>query len=298
MNTHSFKTTAHAKWILTGEHAVLRHHPALVFPLHDKTISLHYQYKDKSLHVEFESPYGETLLLMFWGLLETALEKIQRSREHLRGEFHIVNTIPMGAGMGFSAALCVVVTRWLIAQQWLADDQLFYFARELEHHFHSHSSGVDIAGTLYECGGLFDMSGRFVPLQTKWQPHLYLSHCETLSVTAHCIKNVEKLEHTHPQQAQQIDQEMQTSVFMAQQALEHNTPHALQQLSQAIQLAHDCFKAWHLIPTETAEHIKQLKQLGALAAKPTGAGNGGYVLSLWSTTPPQTDFELQSVGKL
>jgi mevalonate kinase len=33
--------------------------------------------------------------------------------------------------------------------------------------------------------------------------------------------------------------------------------------------------------------MEMLKKAGAVAVKPTGSGGGGYVLSLWTTQPPE-----------
>ena len=35
-----FQTTTYGKWILAGEHAVIRGHGALVFPVHNKKLTL------------------------------------------------------------------------------------------------------------------------------------------------------------------------------------------------------------------------------------------------------------------
>ena len=293
----TFKCKAHAKWILSGEHAVLRDSPAIVFPLLDKTITLSYTNNDQALKVNFDSPYGETLLLLFWGLFDTALEKLGQVRTTIFGQFNITNSIPMGAGMGFSAALCVVITRWLIWYGVLEDSQLFSFARDLENHVHGESSGVDIAGSIHEQGLLFDKSGHFEIIQPQWQPYLTLSYNEPLSVTAHCIQSVSDLWKHDSKQAQTIDQRMKEGTLAAFEALRSSSEHACQALANALQQAYQCFKAWHLIPHETSKHIEQLLQLGALACKPTGAGNGGYIISLWPTSsePLPQQFSLETV---
>ncbi len=56
---------------------------------------------------------------------------------------------------------------------------------------------------------------------------------------------------------------------------------ALTQLTESINLAQDCFEAWDLVPDSVRELILRLKAQGALAAKVTGAGRGGFVVALW-----------------
>src|SRR5687767_13499080 len=62
----NFHVKAHAKWILSGEHAVLRGCPALVFPIPSKMVELFYTYNDEPLEVDFNAPWGETFMVLFW----------------------------------------------------------------------------------------------------------------------------------------------------------------------------------------------------------------------------------------
>lgn len=41
--SYDFQTTTHGKWILAGEHTVLRGHGALVFPILGKKLTLSYK---------------------------------------------------------------------------------------------------------------------------------------------------------------------------------------------------------------------------------------------------------------
>jgi mevalonate kinase len=42
-----------------------------------------------------------------------------------------------------------------------------------------------------------------------------------------------------------------------------------------------------LIKGTLEQHIQTLVEKGAVAVKPTGAGSGGYVVSLWDRPPPE-----------
>lgn len=286
MIQYDFQTRAHAKWILAGEHAVLRNSPALVFPVPNKYVELSYMAAEDELSADFSAPYGETLLLFFWGILEEGLRHFGLKQQQLKGKFFLENNIPMGAGMGFSAALCVAVARWFAFKNWISMDQLFDCARKLEDSFHGKSSGVDIAGVLNNKGMRFKGGEGIKPIELTWQPGLYLSCCESISVTAKCIKAVDELWESHPDKAQKIDVDMAASVELAEKALLLNQQEGLPLLAQAMMLAQSCFEKWGLIKGTLEQHIQILLDNGAVAAKPTGAGGGGYVLSLWEHQPP------------
>lgn len=298
-----FQTKAHAKWILAGEHAVLRNHPALVFPIPSKFIELNYwsglanfnsHSASGNLEVDFNVPHGETFLVLFWGVFEEGLKLLNKKHHDIQGKLFFQNNIPMGAGMGFSAAFCVSLTKLFQWKQWLKEEEAFEFARLLENHFHGKSSGVDIAGSLYDGGIYFKMTGERRPVSLHWRPHLYLSYSGHVSVTSKCVNMVSELWDEQKAVAQKIDDTMGESVELAYQALQEDQHTGLAKLQKALQQANQCFINWGLINQDLDDHYKILKKHGALAYKPTGAGDGGYVLSLWDKTP-DLPFEMIAV---
>jgi len=286
-----FQTTTHGKWILAGEHAVLRGHGALVFPVREKKLTLTYQPSASSLHADYAGSSGDDMHVLFWSVLEQGQHLLGQSLNQLSGHFHLESNIPVGVGMGASAALCVAMARWFATQQLLSHEHINDFAKQLENLFHGKSSGLDIAGVAANSGMYFEQ-GIATPLEQAWQPIWRLSSCGQIGVTSHCINQVAALWQTDEAQGREIDLTMKQAADKARHALTCHSNSALQQLTEAVEEGHACFKAWGLISDTLKHHIALLRAHGALAAKPTGSGGGGYVLSLWDKAPARLPFEL------
>jgi mevalonate kinase len=287
------ETRAFGKWILAGEHAVLRGSPALVFPVLGKSLTLHYEDDGRDLSVDFDGDYGGEMHLLFWGVMEKALEITKHVRAEARGHFHISNSIPVGAGLGASAALCVGVGRWFQWMNWVKEDDLAEFCRELENLFHGESSGVDIAVALTGRGLHFERSGARRELESKWSPLWFISYSGKRGVTSECVSRVKALWQEDPALGARIDKDMRDAVEMAERALTaSSSADGFDLLAEAVNKARTCFEHWNLASGEIGNHIQNLVNHGAYAVKPTGSGDGGYVLSLWRKAPPS---ELTSI---
>ena len=280
-----FQTTTHGKWILTGEHAVIRGRSALVFPLTDKTLTLTYHASNQhhlDITVDMLEQDADDMRDLLQRLLRYGLPLISQSYATLTGTLDIKSTIPVGVGMGASAALCVALARWFSTQQWIKSTDEPSIARKLEHFFHGQSSGLDIAGVASSIGICFQ-NGITTPIHNTWSPNWRLSSCGQQGPTADCIRKVQQFWQTHPETASSLDQTMQISVEQAKQALEtpYHPEKSRQKLAEAMTQAQQCFEGWGLISDGLRRHIDDLYAEGALAAKPTGSGGGGYVVSLW-----------------
>lgn len=279
------------KWILAGEHAVLRGSSALVFPVQSCSLTVDYIDSSEPLRVSCEGEQSEQMEMVFMGLLDKALGDLSRSRFDFKGQIHIKNTVPLVGGMGASAALCVSLSRLLIAWKLIDESQLFTFSKSLEDLFHGESSGVDIAIAIQGRPLEYKAPGEFLKLDPVWKPQLYLSHCGRRGVTADCIRTVKKIWETDKAFAEAIDKDMSQSVELAKKAL-MDPSQPISDIQHAILLARTCFERWGLINHEVQEHMQALQRAGAIATKPTGSGDGGFVLSLWDKKPPELAFPL------
>ncbi|HBI21591.1 MAG TPA: mevalonate kinase [Legionella sp.] len=276
----NFQTTTHGKWILAGEHAVLRGHPALVYPIPDKTLTLHYQTSTAKITLDCSGEQGDVIPPLFWSVFEHGLRLLNTPQDTILGQVQVQSNIPIGVGLGASAALCVAISRWFASLNLLSHEQIQPFAQELEHLFHGQSSGVDVVGAA-AIGGVYFQQGVTSAILQAWSPDWRLSNCGDVGMTAPCVQAVQALWQTNAAHAEAIDHQMRDSVCCARAALEDKSPSSREKLAAAIHSAADCFQQWGLVTPRLQHHMQTLRDNGALAVKPTGSGGGGYVMSLW-----------------
>ncbi|WP_413561189.1 mevalonate kinase [Bdellovibrio sp. HCB209] len=281
----SFQCTAFGKWILMGDHAVIRGYPSLVFPIPSRTLELKYTPGDKPLALDLVGEHGHELQLLFWGVLERALQLKNISRPNFTGTLRMESSLPVGAGMGASAALCVALTRWLGHLGYVQESEYFDFARSLEDLFHGESSGIDISVALSGEGLRFVRNGERKQVVPKWKPRWYISYSGKRGVTVDAVNKVKDLLAKQPPHGQQIDLQMAKAVESAHEALMMDEEQGRKVLAAAIDMGAECFEKWGLNEGAPANHIQWLRSQGAIAVKPTGSGGGGYVISLWDKEP-------------
>lgn len=282
-----FRVFASGKWILAGEHAVLRGSPALVFPIQSCGMTLEYKVSAEPLSLHLIGERGSELKLLTWGVIENAVQRLGQKPTALTGQLTVSSNIPMGAGLGASAALCAVISRWCQYLGWLSETDIYEFARSLEDLFHGESSGVDVAVALSGQGLRFIRGGERTVLDINWRPFFYLSYSGQRGVTAECVAKVKQLHAESPKLALDLDARMRAAVELATEALSGTPTSNLGQLIEALGMANSCFNEWGLIEGQLRTHLEDLRKWGALAVKPTGSGGGGYVLSLWAQSPPE-----------
>lgn len=283
-----FEKSLYAKCILSGAHSVLRGYPALVFPIRSYAIQMQYTPTNENFSAQFFGAHKEPLEILFWGLLDVALQKLGKSKKTLNGEAVLKNSLPFGGGLGASAALSVGVGRLLQNFGFIPEAELFDFCRSLEDHFHGESSGADIAIAFYEKAIRFTRHEPIISFEPTWQPQLYLYFTGQNGMTMECINQVKAIKKTDLELFENLDRQMGESVEKCQKALlSSSLEQGFRDLVEGLRLAQDCYRDWGLVPVEVQKAEELLLKNGALQCALTGSGGGGYLMGLWKEEPPK-----------
>lgn len=268
------------KWILAGEHAVVRGFPAVALPHADYHLTLRYAPEASCEELTVWPSVLSEMLSQLLGQLEMKCGVTSRDA---RGSLFLDSSIPLQAGFGSSAALCTAITRWFLSRHALDPERVTSLATELENYFHGKSSGLDVAAVAHNSPILFVRGQGAQKLNVTKLPRFTFHDTGLRSSTRECICKVESFFQTNARQAQSYDETMGASAERAARALERyaQVPAAIHDLAAAINEAQACFRAWDLVPAEAQALEDEQRAKGALAVKLTGAGNGGFLVALW-----------------
>ncbi len=308
------------KWVLTGEHAVLRGFTAIALPHPEVKLSLLFQPQVSTLgDLGGLTPLGDQLgqvgdsavLLNELNVSPASSEKVVKqlveklcSRFEIkpghqpRGSLTIESTIPQGAGLGSSAALCVALTRWFLDQGFGSEDgelkkrQELEVARELEGQFHGTSSGLDISVVSLGKPITFSKTRGPIPLLLTRIPYFTFHDTRVRSKTRDCIDRVAAIAQADLKRSEWLDEQMAAATRTALDGLvlyDRNQPReGILRVAAGMKQAHQCFVEWGLLKdsagvefVEIEELRVELKKKGALEVKLTGSGGGGFLIALW-----------------
>jgi mevalonate kinase len=203
----SISYRAPAKIILSGEHSVVYGKPALVsgFNLHC-TITLHAGKGKKKPDVHMQKIYD-----IVFAHLKKQTPKLEMKDFRLQ----ISNEIPVGRGMGSSAALSVAFVAAILhfyTGKVPEKEVVNSLAYQAEKHFHGNPSGADNTACCY--GGLIFYRKEFEFLKTisalnsklpqNIERHLFLIDTgKAAESTAEMVRNVQKVYNAYPKETDQ-----------------------------------------------------------------------------------------------
>lgn len=247
-----------SKWILAGEHSVTRGVPAIAFPCNDHYMCI-------------RDEVANSLIIDGNPMLGPIIEKYIGRKIRYRLSFE--STIPVGAGFGSSAALSVLIAKWMKDRKYCDDDLLL--ALHIEDSIHGKSSGIDVLAIYHNKQIHYLGTGIYEFLEMNWTPDIrgYVTPSEkTTKKSVHAVKKyIEK-------NGNESDTRMRQAVKLCESGLKM---HSIEPLKEGIQLADSCFIEWGLYTDEMKAMKERLLAEGAIAVKPTGAGNGGGMIALF-----------------
>lgn len=306
----SIAITARApgKIILSGEHAVVYGKPALAVAVNrfvETTISPHLDHE-----IEFEFMHDKlshALTLQELQILRTKMDK--RYQDFIAGKCNIKNvihnpleliqyafiylaenlsltikdglkiqvqsTLPIGCGMGASAAVILSLMHALINcfSCSLVVDKYLHFGREIENLQHGKSSGLDLFLSLHG-GCYFFVDGNMSQRNLPNIPLVLVNTGKPQTSTGECVAAIAK----YFQNGEIADDFAEVTTVMDLALQQGNLP----AVQECIRENHQLLKYIGVVPGKVAKFIAEVEELGS-AAKVSGAGavsgaNAGIVL--------------------
>jgi len=254
------------KAILNGEHFVLHGSSALAVPL-----------RRVRLRLRTGGVTGDPRIVAAW----CAAWDLFGLAAHPSGPapFTIDSDIPLGAGIGSSAALSVALVRWAATQVQQAPGpaEVARWARLVEDLFHRPSSGLDPAVVAYETPLYWHPPA--APVALPWPfPDLdvLVAMAPGTRSTAEAVARVREFARTHPEDFDSLKARSEDLTLRLVDSLTRGTPPQRTWLRQA----HGMLRVLGLSSPAIEDLVRAMESAGALGAKISGAGMAGAVLAL------------------
>lgn len=287
--------SAPAKIILLGEHFVVYGEPAIVMAIDKRVYArvekrndnrLHVRSMDLNLEVFFENgsfrvEQGNLKeAKMKFEPVKQAIEKVmEKHGQHVGLDIEINSTVPVGAGLGSSAAVIAATTAatGAILDVKLSKEDILRITYTAEKIVHGTPSGVDPAISTMGGTMLFQMDTGFKPLEVKTNIPLIIGDTGVERSTRVQVEKVRDLVDKYPRVTEHLMKAAREIVLRAIEALKEND---LETLGTMMNINHALLYGIGVSDESLEWLANAARKAGALGAKLTGAGGGGCMIAL------------------
>jgi mevalonate kinase len=273
----TFSGKAFGKVILLGEHAVVYGEPALASALAAGCV------------VEVKDSPGMPHLLLDTQVLdvrdaENGVCKAVRIAQEAAGLQNALDVtirfdVPVGAGLGSSAAMSVALPRAMFARaaKTLSDATLKDLSHQIERVFHGNPSGLDALLAMSGETGLFTKKGGLVPMSPKEPVRLIIADTGVPRSTQTQVSNVAA---RRERLGKPIEKTIEAIGEIARQGADALQKGDLARLGELMNANQGLLSAVSVSCGEIEHLVHVARAAGAIGAKLTGAGGGGCVIAL------------------
>lgn len=194
-------------------------------------------------------------------------------------DVEINSTIPVGAGLGSSAAVVTSVAAAVgaLLELKLTKEDIFRIAYDAEKTVHGNPSGVDPAIATFGGTLLFQIDTGFKPVEVNSDIPLVIGDTGVARSTRVQVEKVREIMDRYPQIADPLRKAAREIVLRAVTALKEND---LETLGTLMNINHALLYGVGVSDESLEWLTSAARKAGALGAKLTGAGGGGCMIAL------------------
>lgn len=273
---------AHSKLILIGEHAVVYNEPAIAIPF--TTLKVKAKIKQIKGNVRFVSDFFtgrlDDMPEKMYGLAECVRSVCETLKEPIANfQIDLHSSIPIGRGLGSSAAIAVSLVRGLynFCKKDLDREVLKKFVDLAEKYAHGNPSGIDREGTTHDHPIFFQREKKVEQVKITQPLHLVVADTGRIGDTHASVANVKEQYQAEEAKTKQRIERIGELTLASRQAMESGH---LIELGKQLDQAHTELQALGVSDPGLDHYVEVSKQAGALGAKLTGGGRGGCMFAL------------------
>ncbi len=298
--------SAPAKIILFGEHFVVYGEPAIVLAIDKRAYVKAETRGDNKLHVrsmalnlsgcfegssfKIEQGNAREARMRFEPVRHAIGSVLEKHGKQVGLDIEINSSIPVGAGLGSSAAVVAASTAaaGALLDLKLSKEDIFRITYEAEKIVHGNPSGVDPAISTFGGAIVFQVDTGFKPLDAKEDIPLVIGETGVERSTRAQVEKVKVIVERYPRIVENIMKAAREVVLRAIDAFKEND---LETLGALMNMNHALLYGIG-VSDESLEWLSNAaRKAGALGAKLTGAGGGGCMIAL------SKDEKLQEVSE-
>lgn len=276
--------TAHSKLILIGEHSAVYGKPAIAlpFPAIEARATIEEVKNNDTILFEssyYSGPYQEIPKNMegIAVCINETFTYLMQNPEGLR--IRLESTIPIGRGLGSSAAIAISIVRGLFLYfgQALNNEKLEELVHISEKYAHGNPSGIDAAASSNDYPIWFQQGSPITSLEIGGPFYLVVADTGRIGNTRGAVESIKEMYALDPIKTEQSLNSLEENTFKAKTALISGEIHVL---GKTLDVAQRELTLLGVSDPGINLLVSAAKQKGALGAKLTGGGRGGCILAL------------------
>ncbi|MEQ2466082.1 mevalonate kinase [Niallia sp. CLA-SR-H024] len=274
---------AHSKLILIGEHSVVYGQPAIAFPF--KQIEVKVTVKTIGGNtIQIESPFYqgpiEQIPEKMEGIGDCVIQTLKVLEKRSSGlHIRIASSIPIGRGLGSSAAIAIALVRGLFAffNQSLKDSQLMALVERAEKFAHGTPSGIDMMAASSANPIWFQKQQEVEMVKIGAPFHLVVADSGRIGDTYSAVKSIRDKYERKPKQ---IEESITLLGKLTEDVRLGLAVGDYQKVGDKLNQAHQQLSLLGVSDLGLDGLVEAARTAGAVGAKLTGGGRGGCILAL------------------